>query len=65
VRAIRAVAAGEKPPLVLPAEQAARITGPGSIDAIGPVEGWEAFWQEQDRRRRMAAPWHADLQQVA
>ena len=65
VRGIRAVAAGEKPLLVLPSERAARITGPGSIDAIGPVQGWEAFWKEQDRRRRVSAPWQPALPQVA
>ncbi len=58
VRGIRAVAAGERPLLALPLAEAARIIGPGTIDAIGPVVGWEAHWQEQDRRRRAAAPWH-------
>ncbi len=57
VRGIRAVAAGERPLLALPPAEAAAITGPGTIDAIGPVVGWEAHWQEQDRLRRAAAPW--------
>ncbi len=61
VRAIRDVAEGRKPLLALPPEQAAAIRGPASIDAIGPVEGWQAFWQEQDRARRSAAPWNAML----
>jgi phenylpropionate dioxygenase-like ring-hydroxylating dioxygenase large terminal subunit len=33
--------------------------GPGSIDAIGPVDGWGAFWRDQDRQRRAAAAWPA------
>ncbi len=61
VRAIRDVAEGRKPLLALPAEQASRIRGPASIDAIGPVEGWQEFWREQDRRRRDASPWDATL----
>ena len=65
VRAIRDVAEGRKPLLALPAEQACRIHGPASIDAIGPVEGWQAYWQEQDRRRRDATPWNATLSAVA
>ncbi len=65
VRAIRDVAEGRPPLLALPAEAASRIHGPASIDAIGPVEGWEAHWQEQDRARRTAAPWHAALSEAA
>jgi phenylpropionate dioxygenase-like ring-hydroxylating dioxygenase large terminal subunit len=33
--------------------------GPGSIDVIGPVHGWQGFWREQDRLRRKAAAWPA------
>jgi hypothetical protein len=65
VRAIRDVGEGRKPLLAVPPEIAARIHGPASIDAIGPVEGWQAYWQEQDRRRRDAAPWNAALSAVA
>ncbi len=59
LRAIGDVAEGRKPLLALPADATARVAGPASIDAIGPVEGWQAYWQEQDRRRRAAAPWKA------
>ena len=65
VRAIRDVQEGRKPLLALPADAAARVAGPPSIDAIGPVEGWQAYWQEQDRRRRAAAPWSAALPAAA
>ena len=43
----------------LPPDAASRIHGPASIDAIGPVEGWEAHWRQQDRQRRAAASWNA------
>ena len=58
VRAIRDVAEG-RPPLL--ATGAAHMRGPASIDAIGPVDGWEAHWQEQDRRRRATASWDAAI----
>jgi nitrite reductase/ring-hydroxylating ferredoxin subunit len=62
LKAIEDVAAGVAPPLT--DEAVKRITGPGSIDAIGPAEGWEAFWQDQDRRRRATAAWPAALEQA-
>jgi phenylpropionate dioxygenase-like ring-hydroxylating dioxygenase large terminal subunit len=65
VRAIRDVGEGRKPLLAVPAAVASRIHGPASIDAIGPIEGWQAYWQEQDRHRRDAAPWNAALSAVA
>ena len=56
VRAIRDVAEG-RPPLL--STGAGQIGGPASIDAIGPVEGWEAHWQQLDRARRATASWDA------
>lgn len=61
MRAIQDVAEGRTPLLALPADAAARVAGPPSIDAVGPVEDWQAYWREQDRRRREAAPWNAAL----
>ena len=58
-RAIDEVAEGRDPPLILSAADAARLRGPGSIDAIGPADGWERFWQERDAARRDATPWIA------
>jgi hypothetical protein len=55
LKAIENVAAGGAPAIV------GGGSGPGSIDAIGPVAGWRAFWREQDRRRRAAAAWPAML----
>jgi phenylpropionate dioxygenase-like ring-hydroxylating dioxygenase large terminal subunit len=62
MRAIRDVAEGRKPLMV---EAAAGIHGPASIDAIGPVQDWQAYWQAQDRARRLAAPWNARLEAAA
>lgn len=62
VRAIRDVAEG-RPPLLTAG--AAAVHGPASIDAIGPVEGWEAHWRQQDEQRRAAASWSAVLAEAA
>jgi nitrite reductase/ring-hydroxylating ferredoxin subunit len=62
VRAIRDVAEG-RPPLLTAG--AAAIHGPASIDAIGPVDGWEAHWREQDALRRASASWSAVLAAAA
>ncbi len=59
VRAIRDVAEGRRPLLALTKAEASQLRGPGSIDAVGPVEGWQEYWQAQDRARRAAAPWAA------
>ena len=62
VRAIRDVAEG-RPPLLT--EGASAVHGPASIDAIGPVDGWEAHWQQMDRQRRAGASWNAALAEAA
>ena len=62
VRAIRDVAEGRPPLLTAGAES---VHGPASIDAIGPVEGWEAHWRQQDAQRRAGASWSAVLAAAA
>ena len=62
LRAIRDVAEG-RPPLLT--EGASAVHGPASIDAIGPVDGWEAHWQQLDGQRRAAASWNAALADAA
>jgi phthalate 4,5-dioxygenase oxygenase subunit len=57
LKAIDDVGAGNAP--LLADQAAAWVAGPGSIDIIGPVEGWDAFWRDQDRRRRAVASWPA------
>ena len=48
---------GERPLMVLSADDAGAIRGPATIDGIGPLQGWEAHWQETVRQRRQGAPW--------
>ena len=57
--AIEAAGNGGKPPMVLDAAAAAKITGPAAIDGIGPSDDWQRYWQETDRARRARASWAA------
>ena len=50
---------GETTFLQLDAEAAARITGPATMDGIGPADAWENYWTSVDERRRASAPWTA------
>ncbi|MEO8203903.1 MAG: aromatic ring-hydroxylating dioxygenase subunit alpha [Betaproteobacteria bacterium] len=59
VEAIERTAAGEKPIMVLDEAVASSITGPASIDGIGPTPTWNDYWQEADLRRRLASDWAA------
>lgn len=45
--------------LELDAETASRVTGPATVDGIGPTGDWEAYWRSVDARRRDNAPWIA------
>ena len=56
-RAMEAVERGERPLMALDPAAAGGVTGPATMDGIGPTEGWEAYWPEVDRRRRQGAPW--------
>ena len=56
-RAMEAVERGERPLMALDPAAAGGVTGPATMDGIGPTEGWEAYWPEVDRRRRHGAPW--------
>ncbi|MCR4471729.1 aromatic ring-hydroxylating dioxygenase subunit alpha [Burkholderia sp. SCN-KJ] len=59
VEAIEKHQAGEKTLMIIDEEQAARLTGPASIDGIGPADRWDEYWKESDLKRRAAAPWLA------
>ena len=49
---------GAKPlPLQLDEQGAARITGPATVDAIGPSAGWSDYWLRLEASRRAASPW--------
>jgi nitrite reductase/ring-hydroxylating ferredoxin subunit len=64
-QAIADVEDGRDPPLVLSPEAARRMRGPGSIDVIGPAEGWQDYWQRQDQARRAIASWPATTLETA
>jgi len=55
--ALAEVGRGGKPPMVLDATAAARMTGPAAIDGIGPSADWSGYWQKTDRARRQASTW--------
>ncbi len=57
VDAIEKNAAGAKPLMVLDEAAAGALTGPPSIDGIGPTSTWNDYWQEADANRRRASPW--------
>jgi hypothetical protein len=61
-RAIDDVAEGRDPPATIGAEN---LRGPKTIDAVGPAEGWEHYWQEQEAARRQAAAWPAPMLETA
>ena len=60
---IEKVGSGERPMLFLDADNARRIQGPGTMDGIGPTQGWEMFWMGVDVTRRRGAPWTAPVPQ--
>jgi nitrite reductase/ring-hydroxylating ferredoxin subunit len=55
--AINQVGAGERTLMELEADAAAGITGPPTMDGIGPSDTWREYWRSVDERRRRAAPW--------
>ncbi|MFI1035113.1 Rieske 2Fe-2S domain-containing protein [Streptomyces sp. NPDC020951] len=55
--AIAAVERGEDPPLVLPAERAAELRGPVTLDGIGPTEGWAEHWAAATAKQRADSGW--------
>ena len=59
VEAIEKNAAGAKPPMVLDEAAARALTGPPSIDGIGPTQTWNDYWQAADLKRRRASSWAA------
>jgi phenylpropionate dioxygenase-like ring-hydroxylating dioxygenase large terminal subunit len=55
--AIRQVNRGERTLIELDQAAAAKVTGPATMDGIGPSDGWERYWRGVDERRRSGAPW--------
>ncbi len=50
---------GEKPMMVFSEEKAAALTGPVTVDGIGPTDGMDQYWKESDARRRKQSQWAA------
>ncbi|GAB2891202.1 aromatic ring-hydroxylating dioxygenase subunit alpha [Paraburkholderia jirisanensis] len=59
LEAIERAASGERALMMLDERQAAAMTGPVSIDGIGPADRWDEYWKEADVKRRSAARWPA------
>ena len=59
--AIEAAGNGGKPPMVLDAAAAAKVTGPAAIDGIGPSDDWQRYWRRPTARAARARagrpPW--------
>ena len=56
-QAIEQSSKGERPLMVLDPAQASSITGPPSIDGIGPADDWKGYWQRTDDDKRKSASW--------
>ena len=54
---IKKATAGERVFLELDAAAAAQISGPATMDGIGPTQDADGYWRDVDRRRRTGAPW--------
>ena len=50
---------GERPMMVLDDTAAKRITGPATVDGVGPSDGWDQYWQDAYRKRRQGAVWNS------
>jgi phthalate 4,5-dioxygenase len=59
VDAIEKTQAGEKTLMLIDETEAAHLTGPASIDGIGPADRWDEYWKASDVTRRVNAPWPA------
>jgi hypothetical protein len=54
--------ARERLPMVIDPVRAALMTGPISIDGIGPASGPGVYWREADARRRQQSTWATPLE---
>jgi phthalate 4,5-dioxygenase oxygenase subunit len=59
VDAIRKNESGEKPMMVLDAQRAHALSGPPTVDGIGPTGKMDEYWLESDAVRRKKAAWAA------
>jgi phenylpropionate dioxygenase-like ring-hydroxylating dioxygenase large terminal subunit len=56
-QAIEDTKSGGKPLMVLDPASAPKLTGPATIDGIGPADDWQGYWQKTDLSKRQAASW--------
>ena len=52
---------GALPCMVLNEAEAAKITGPATVDGICEGADWQAYWRAFDAERRARAGWPAPL----
>jgi phenylpropionate dioxygenase-like ring-hydroxylating dioxygenase large terminal subunit len=57
-RQIDAVEKGERPIMVCNSEEAASMTGPVTIDGVGPATGWDEYYAKAYSKKRQNAVWH-------
>jgi phenylpropionate dioxygenase-like ring-hydroxylating dioxygenase large terminal subunit len=60
IDAIDQHAQGLKAPMMVDAAQASALTGPPSIDGIGPGDTWSDYWKLADLKRRQSSEWAAE-----
>jgi phenylpropionate dioxygenase-like ring-hydroxylating dioxygenase large terminal subunit len=63
--AIDQVSRGERPMMVLDREAAQRMSGPATVDGIGPGGDWEAYWRDTYAEIRRGAAWAREPNQAA
>jgi hypothetical protein len=42
---------------VLDERSAPTMTGPATVDGIGPADDWQGYWQRTDAGKRATASW--------
>ncbi len=60
LKAIKGLADGDKPPLLIGDNDAKRLRGPVAVDTIGPADGWQQSWKDFDLDRRAKSDWAPD-----
>lgn len=57
VDAINKLQKGERPLMVLDAQRASVLTGPPTVDGIGPTANMDQYWKDADLQRRQKSRW--------
>jgi phthalate 4,5-dioxygenase len=57
LEAIERNGAGDSLMMVLDQDRAAMMTGPASVDGIGPADRWEEYWKQTELKRRESSNW--------